>query len=501
MASAFLLWFGSKDPMIPVQANRPLKKHLKQLQKALKLHHQNENSQGEAKAHEEMGMLLFREKFYDAARDRWKDALRIYQETNDRPSMAELYSNIGTAYRHEHNLREAARFYNKALLLDRDFNKGQGELYSLHNLGSVWMELSEYENALDAYAEALDIARDHRLIEWESDTLYRLGFTYRHLFRHMESFRFFESGLKCAESIQNLPLMTLNVFGLGSVYEDIGEYSQSLLCYEDALNGAVSLEDAVLQTEIMTRTAALRLHIGFLDEAREISRVADELIPRDTASYVRIELDLLRSDIYYARGMKEKSVVLVKSALNTAEMLPNRRGLIHARLRQAVMEIDQGQFSNAMEIMQSLERSGDSQLNKVTDVERLMVLGRIFMGLEKADDELKVRETAAIKADETRIPRLIWQTRSQLGRVFLNDQKFQLARNEFERADAVVSRTAMSLDPAARRVFIDHRDRHALYGDYILLLLKMGHKEQADRIMKRVDSDILRKKLAHFLHD
>ncbi|HPQ39434.1 MAG TPA: tetratricopeptide repeat protein [bacterium] len=497
MASIALFWFGGKDPLIPANADRHLKKRLKLLHRQVKQHHQAENSQAEAKTYEEIGMMLFREKFFDSARDRWKDALRIFQETNDRPSMAELYSNIGTAYRQEGNLREAARFYNKALLLDRDFNQGQGELTSLHNLGSVWIELSEYESALDAYAEALDIAREHHLVEWESDTLYRLGFTYRHMFRQTEAFRFFDSGLKCAENIQNLPLMTLNIFGLGTVYEDIGEYSQALLCYGDAVQGARNLEDTALEADVLTRTSALKLHIGFLDEAREIARSANDLIPEDLPSYVRVEQDLLRADIYYARGMKEKSITLVNKALAMADRMPNRRGLIQARLRQAIMELDRNQCSTALELVQSLERGTELNHNKVTEIERLIVLGRIYPGVHRLDDALKVRETAAIKADETRIPRLIWLTRHQLGRIFNQQQKFQLARNEFERAEQVISRTSMSLEPGARRVFLEHRERLNLYQDYILLLDKMGHKEQAYRIMKRVDSDILNKKLKH----
>lgn len=501
MASVALFWFGGKDPLIPVDADRHLKKTLKQLHKKVKTHHQEENSHAEAKTYEEIGMVLFREGFFDSARDRWKDALRIFQETNDRPSMAELYSNIGTAYRQEGELREAARFYNKALLLDRDFNQGVGELTSLHNLGSVWIELSEYESALDSYAEALDIARENHLVEWESDTLYRLGFTYRHLFRQMEAFRFFESGLKCAESIQNLPLMTLNIFGLGTVYEDIGEYAQALLCYQDAVQGARNLKDTSLEAEVMTRTSALKLHIGFLDEAREIARDANTLIPEDMASYVRVEQDLLRADIYYARGMKEKSVTLVNKALDMADRMPNRRGLIQARLRLAIMEIDRNQFSAALELLQSLDRGTELNHNKVTDIERLIVLGRIYPGLHRIDDALKVREAAAIKADETRIPKLIWNTRHQLGRIFHRQQKFQLARNEFERAEQVINRTSMSLEPAARRVFLEHRERLGLYQDYILLLDKMGHKEQAYRTMKRVDSDILYKKMKHLFNN
>lgn len=499
--SLFRNLFGQRESYIPNDADRQLKKTLKQLEKKRKQHHQGENSLAEAKTLEEIGMLLFRNKYYDASRDRWKDALRIFQETNDRPSMAELYSNIGTAYRQEGNLRESARFYNKSLLLDRDFNQGAGELISLHNLGSVWVELSEYESAMEAYGEALDISRDSGLPEWEADTLYRLGFTYRLLYRQTEAFRFFESGLKVSENLRNLPLMTLNVFGLGSVYEDIGEYAQAQLCYEDALQGAENVEDKALTADILTRTAALKLHIGYLDEAREIARVTNELIPPDKPSYVRVEHDLVRADIYYARGMKENSISLVEQALELAQQLPNRRSYIQARMRQAIMEMDRSRFRSAMDLMNSLERGSETTHNDATNIERLLVWGRIHRGMNQDDDAQQVTETATNKAEETRIPRLIWASRHQLGRIFHHQQRFQLARNEFERAETIVNRTAMSLDQATRRIFLEHRERLSLYQDYILLLVKLGHKEQANRILSRVDSEILLKRINHFVNE
>jgi len=494
-------WFGKKETLIPADADRSLRKKLKQLETKRKQHHQAENSAAEAKTLDETGMILFKNKYYDAARDRWKDALRIYQETNDRPSMAELYSNTGTAFRQEGNLREAARFYNKSLQLDRDFNKGQGEIISLHNLGSAWIELSEYDTAVESYGEALDIARDHKLGEWESDTLYRLGYTYRHLYRQLEAFRFFESGLKIAESLKNLPLITLNIFGLGNVYEDIGEYMQALACYDNAQQGAENLQNKSLQADILTRTSSLKLHIGYLDEAREIARTANDLIPEDEPNYVRVELDLLKSDIYYSRGMKENSISLVDNALQMAAKLPNKRGYVQAKIRQVIMEIDRNRFKTASDIIQSLDNSEQSTNNNMTEIERLIVLCRIFWGKEQEEKALQVAEIATIKADETRIPKLIWQTRYQLGRIFEKQQKFQIARNEYERAEKTVNRIAMTLDPPVRKTFLAHKERQTFYQDYILLLDKLGHKEQAQRILNRVDSDVLNKKIKHFINN
>ncbi|MBN1879568.1 tetratricopeptide repeat protein [bacterium] len=497
-----LAWLTKKkDSLIPSSADKELQKQLRDLDKKRRQFHQTENSSAEAQTLDEIGLLLFRNGFFESARDQWKESLRIFQETNNRRAMAELYSNIGTAHRHEGNLREASRFYQKSLLIDREFNPGETVLTSLHNLGSVWLELCEYDHAMEYFGEALEIARDQNLPEWEADTLYRLGFTYRQIYRHIDAFHFFDDGLKSAEKLKNLMLMTMNILGLGSLYEDVGEYQQALACYSDAVSGAQSLDNPTLFAETLTRLASLRLHIGCLDTAREIARSAHDLIGPDEPSSVRIELDLLRSEIYYTRGMKEKSVALIEHILPISQTLPNRNGYVKAKIQQAIMELDRHRFRSALEIIESLDKYSDIRYHGSTEIEKLLVLGRIFRGLQQADDAYAAREHAVAKAEETRIPKYVWTAHHSLGRIFDDQQRFQLAKNEYERAEDVVYRTAIGLEPTLRKAFLEHRERQQLYQDYILLLMKLGHKEQALRILKRVGSDGLNRKLGGFLEE
>lgn len=495
-------WFFNKaDPLFPPGASKELQKQLRELDKKRRMYHQEENSQAEAQSLDAMGMLLFNNKYYEPAREFWKESLRIFQETNHRRSMAELYSNIGTAHRQEGNLREASRFYQKSLMIDREFNSGENVLISLHNLVSVWLELGEFDHASEYLGEALDIARDQKLLEWEAHSLCRLGFVYRQLYRYIEAFHFLDDGLKLSEKLEDRMLVTIFILGLGGLYEDIGEYSQALTCYSDAISGAQTLDNPTFFAETLTRLAALKLHIGCLDEAREIARTANELIPADEPTTTRIELDLLRSEIYYTRGMKEKSTALLEHLLTLSHNHSNRNGFVRAKIQQAIMELDRSRFKQAMEIASALDNSSDVKLPGSTEIEKLMVLGRILRGLQQTEEAYITRENAAAKAEETRIPRYIWAARYNLGRIFDDQQRFQLARNEYERAETMVYRTASTLEPSMRKIFLEHKDRQQLYQDYILLLIKMGHKEQAMRILKRVASDSLNRKLQGFIEE
>lgn len=494
-------WFSKTDPLLPSSADRNLQKQVKILEKSRREYRRKEDFSGEARVSDEIALILFQSAHYESALTYWKDALRIHQETNNRICMSEIYTKIANTCRRQCNLQEAARFYKKSLIIDREFNQGEGVLLSLHNLGSVWLELCEYDQASTCFSEALETAREHQLKEWESYTLARLGITFRRLYRYIDAFNFLDNGLKIAESIQILDLMTLNIIGLGALYEDIGEYSQALKCYSDAIIGSQNLKESTLHAESLTRMAALKLHIGCLDEARQLAKTVHDIIPIDKPSSTRISLDLLRSEIYYSRGMKEKSKTLIEGLLSLSESVSNADGFIRAKIQLALMEIDRNRFPSAGDIMESIDKKGIRSCSILTEIERLIVSGRISIGLGNLDEACTKQEHAVARAENTRIPRYLWSAHYHLARVFDLQQRHQLAKNEYERAEKIVYQTALTLEPQLRKTFLEHKDREALYQHYILLLLKLGHKEQAIRILNRLDSPGLNRRLGHFFGD
>jgi tetratricopeptide (TPR) repeat protein len=491
-------WFSKSDQILPPSADRNLQKQVKSLEKTRRDYRRKEDYSGEARILDDIALVLFQAAHYESALMHWKDALRIHQETNNRICMSEIYTKMANTCRRQSNLQEAARFYKKSLIIDREFNQGEGVLLSLHNLGSVWLELCEYDQASTCFSEALDTAREHQLKEWESYTLARLGITFRRLYRYIDAFNFLDTGLKIAETIQILDLMTLNIIGLGALYEDIGEYGQALKCYTDAIIGSQNLKESTLHAESLTCMAALKLHIGCLDEARQIAKTVHDIIPGDKPSSTRINLDLLRSEIYYSRGMKEKSKTLIEGILSLSDSVSSADGCIRAHIQLAVMEIDRNRFPSAKDIMGSIEKKGIKSCNILTEIDRLIVSGRICIGLGNLDEACSIQEHAVARAESTRIPRYLWSAHYNLARVFDLQQRHQLAKNEYEHAEKVVYHTALTLDPQLRKTFLEHKDREVLYQHYILLLLKLGHKEQAIRILNRLDSPGLNRRLGHF---
>jgi len=491
---------SNRDQKHQLKTDRNFKKQVRQLQKEIKTHKNNERSQDEAKCLEKLGYLHFDREIYNQAIEYWTEALRVYQELNDRKCMAESYSNIGTACRLEGDLRSAARFYGKALVLDHEFNLTEGELTSLHNLGGTWLDLGDCESALESFGNALEIAKTDRLKEWEALSLYRLGLSYQSLQQYENAFNFFEDGARIAEKIKNLEILTYCTLGLGISYEFLGDYKQAIPCYEDALIGAESLKDKNLEAIVLIATARMNIHLGILEKARELSRKVEEELGQGLSSLVDLQLKTLKADVYALQGMWEKAFVLIESAAELASDMPNGKYLADVLIKKANYELESSRYKNALEVIHERAakyKEGDSHQ---VDLETFIVLGKIYRGLNRDDKALEAREAAIRRAELLCIPRFLWLTHHNLGRFHQYQNRFDLARESYQTALKWIDHSAKSLEPSLRKIFLEHRERIQVYQDFIMLQISTGHIEIAERTLNRLNSDILNRKLRRFFN-
>ncbi len=476
--------------------DRSLKKNVKQLQKEIKQHRGKERSKDEAKCLEKLGFLHFDHKFFDEAIEHWTEALRVYQEINDRRSMAESYSNIGTSYRMSGDLKSAARFYYKALLLDHEFNAGDGELTSLHNLGGTWFDLGEFDDALESYRDALEISRNLKLQEWQILTLYRIALTLQGQHLHHRSFEFFSEALELAQASNQLEWLTKCTYGLGLNYDYLSDYSQAIPCYEDALAGAVKIGDHALESIILTAYSRMNIHIGLLDKAREQSRLAEE--KTIVIQNRNIDLYLLRAEIYALQGMMQKTFDLIEEAEDLAGRMTNFYQFAEVLIAKAGYELESSRYKNAYDIMIKIPAKFPDGESHLIDLKSALVWGRIYRALKQDDDALNARETAVAKAEILGIPRYLWITHHALGRYYQYQQRLDLAREQYQASLKWIDSASSSLEPSLRKTFLNHRERLQVYQDYVVLQISTGHREIAERTLRRLDSPSLYRKVKHF---
>ncbi len=475
-----------------------LRKQVKKLEKQVKEHHQNGDSFKEGRVLEEIGFLYFDDGMFEVAVEYWTQALQVFQEINNRESMAETLSNLGTARRLQGDLRQAARLYNKALILDKKHDTSGGELTSLQNLGATWLDLGEYDNAFDAYNEALGIARKQRKPDWEALSLFRLGISALNLNHHRKAFDYFQEGLAIADALQNLELIIECTYGLGQCYESLGDYQQAILCYEDACTGARNLDDRNLECLIKIASANLHIHIGYFDQAREMATKIEGILPETPSRRLQIETALLRARIYTMYRMEEKANKQLEIAENTAKELPDGFQYARVLLLKSELKLQNKKHESAMGILFQINGKYQEGRSLLIDYQITLMRGLCYRGKSQESQALKARRSAVNKAQILGIPRYLWKAHHSLGRFYHHQHRFAQARDQYHIALKWIEQTAGNLDNHMRRVFLHNKERDEIYQDYVILLISSGHKEKAARILERHGSKSLIQKVEHF---
>lgn len=92
-----------------------------------------------------------------AARKRFEEALRSFEDIGDRRDAAKMLNNLGNVEAELGNARSAHGFYERALVISREIGDRAGVARALNNLGSVLFETKDYEAARRAFSEALGL--------------------------------------------------------------------------------------------------------------------------------------------------------------------------------------------------------------------------------------------------------------------------------------------------------------------------------------------------------
>jgi tetratricopeptide (TPR) repeat protein len=93
----------------------------------------------------------------DEALQLYLDALKIYEDADDRVGLADTLNNIGIVYRHTGEPAKALEYYQQALPLREAVGDRAGLAPTLNNIGVVYNDRGERAKALEYYQQALSI--------------------------------------------------------------------------------------------------------------------------------------------------------------------------------------------------------------------------------------------------------------------------------------------------------------------------------------------------------
>ncbi len=108
-------------------------------------------------AHNNLGDLYWYTADYVSSSENYSEALRIFEDLNDKAAIADCYRNIGWINFINDNYPEALNNYATALSINQEFNRKKESGQNYNDIGIVYKDLKRYNEAINSFQNALMI--------------------------------------------------------------------------------------------------------------------------------------------------------------------------------------------------------------------------------------------------------------------------------------------------------------------------------------------------------
>jgi CHAT domain-containing protein/tetratricopeptide (TPR) repeat protein len=224
---------------------------LESWRQARKLYQQSQNIQGEGKSLANLGTVYVTLERYKETIATLETYLPIARSLNDKRGEAQALSNLGIAYEALGGYGKALEAHRQAGRILRAMGDRQGLGQALLNLGNVFEAIGDYSNAIIAYQQSLRLAQQTSDRAREGVALGNLGIIHANLGQQNEAIAAFERSLEIARSTKNQSGEASTLINLGSVYQSQKNQTKALGNYRKALQIAQVIGDRQRQSEAL----------------------------------------------------------------------------------------------------------------------------------------------------------------------------------------------------------------------------------------------------------
>jgi len=166
---------------------------------------------------------------------KWQEALKLWQQVDDKSWEAIILTNIGSVYDSLGEKQSALKYYNQALPIRRAVGDRTGEATTLNNIGIVYDSLGEKQSALKYYNQALPITRAVGDRGGEAITLNNIGSVYYSLGEKQSALKYYNQSLPITRAVGDRGGEAITLSNIGSVYDSLGEKQSALKYYNQSL--------------------------------------------------------------------------------------------------------------------------------------------------------------------------------------------------------------------------------------------------------------------------
>ena len=203
---------------------------------ALRVARSRADQQGQAHAHEALGIsyrLLAR---HDMAAAHLREALSLFEELGDRIGQADTQSGFIWLYQYQDSPEEALGPAGKALSLYRAAGHRNGEANALSDIAWAHARLNHGDETLEYGGQALTLFRELGDRHGQAHTLDTLGYAYRQRGDHRSAARYYRQSLKLHKKLLDRYHQAVALDHLGDACEAIGDQDGARTAWQQALD-------------------------------------------------------------------------------------------------------------------------------------------------------------------------------------------------------------------------------------------------------------------------
>ncbi len=272
----------------------------------------------------QQGSKLIDEGKAEASIQPLQQALKIYEEINDRPGLGQIFRLIGNANSDLKNYEQAISFQKKALAIAQEIKDKDLEARALNNIGIAYQDLKQLEQALDFLNRSFQIAQGTQNVRMVAISTLNLGKVHEDLKQYTKAISFYEQSLDAARKIPDRSMEMSILLSIGNRLKEDKSYEQALNYYRMGvkLSQEASNNDfaAIFFVSIRDAYFAQRQYAAAIEYYQQVLQLSEKLDEK------------LRGDLFHHIGMSytyleqyNQAIKYLKQALPIYQKTQNRR--------------------------------------------------------------------------------------------------------------------------------------------------------------------------------
>ena len=319
------------------------------------------------------------------------------------------------------------------------------------------------------------------------DALQNMGLTYDKLANYRQALSYQQRALEAAQSMTDEKQEGLSLHYIAAVHWKIGDFQKALQYENQAMELFNKLGNDTLSVLGLSLKGLVELSLGQESKALDSELRALELatLMEDKANQATIEKNI--GIIHRAAGRDELALASLRKATALDSVIDFKRGLAYDYLNIGSVLINLNDLDGGREALKQALTLSQSIGDKRNKARALLLLGEINFKQDQPDSAIKRLEEATQISADMFTSDIEWRAHRQLAQVFVSQRLLDSAIAKYRDAIRVIEdmRSRIKIEEY-KSGFID--DKLDVYGDLVLLLLKMGHPDQAFDVVERAKS-------------